>query len=513
MMLFWVLVTAMTLMVGGLMVVALLRRPTDVAGSSEKDIAVYRDQLKDIEREVERGVLAEEDAERVRVEISRRIIAADRAKEAETGAENQPSQKASLIAAGLIVAVLGGASLYLYAQIGAPGYPDLPIAERLDTIAKAKANRPRQAEAEAEVGDSTSRVAEADQAYLELVQRLRDALKTRPDSLEGFVRLAHAEANLGNFAAANRAQGTVLRLKGDAATFEDYRDYAELLILAAGGYVSPEAEGALSRALTLNRKDGATRYYSGLLFFQTGRPDRAFRLWRDLLDDSDPQDPWVPPVRAQIEEAARLAGEQYILPPVGGALPGPDASAIANAQDMSPEERKAMIDGMVSRLMQRLAAEGGAPPEWARLIRALGVQGDLEKASAIYSEARTKFAANPQGMAQIEAAAVEAGLKGNAGAAAPALPGPDASAVEAAKDMTETDRSEMINSMVKQLSDRLDAQGGSPAEWARLIKVLNVQGRDEDARAAYAKAQKAYGSDAGAMQAIDAAAKAAGIDG
>jgi len=512
MMLFWVLVTAMTLIVGGLIVLALLRRPPETLGASDKDIAVYRDQLKDIEREVERGVLAQEEAERVRVEISRRIIAADRAKAAEPASDNQPGRMTSTVTAALVVAAMAGASLYLYSRIGAPGYPDLPIAERLDEIAKVKANRPRQAEAEAEVGDATSRVAEADPAYVTLVDRLRDALKSRPNSLEGHVRLARAEANLGNFAAANRAQATVLRLKGAQAKFDDYRDYAELLILAAGGYVSPEAEGALTQTLKMNRRDGAARYYSGLLFFQTGRPDRAFQLWRDLLDDSNPDEPWIDPIRAQIEDAARLAGEQYILPPAGGALPGPDAAALADAQNMTPEERKTMIDAMVTRLMQRLAAEGGAPPEWARLIRALGVQGDLEKASAIYSEARGKFAANPQGMAQIEAAAVEAGLKGAAGGAA-ALPGPDASAVEAAKDMAPTDRTEMINAMVKQLSDRLDTQGGSPAEWSRLIKVLMVQNRADEARAAYDKAKQAYAGDAAAMAQIDAAAKAAGIAG
>jgi cytochrome c-type biogenesis protein CcmH len=62
----------------------------------------------------------------------------------------------------------------------------------------------------------------------------------------------------------------------------------------------------------------------------------------------------------------------------GGAMPGPDAEQVAAASQMAPEDRQAMIRGMVEGLRDRLYDEGGSVDEWARLIRALGVLGDPE---------------------------------------------------------------------------------------------------------------------------------------
>ena len=64
-----------------------------------------------------------------------------------------------------------------------------------------------------------------------------------------------------------------------------------------------------------------------------------------------------------------------------------------------------MIRGMVSRLSDRLATQGGSPAEWARLIRAYGVLGDPARAHAIADEAMQVFAATPEALAQIADAA------------------------------------------------------------------------------------------------------------
>ncbi|HRO11992.1 MAG TPA: c-type cytochrome biogenesis protein CcmI, partial [Amaricoccus sp.] len=103
-------------------------------------------------------------------------------------------------------------------------------------------------------------------------------------------------------------------------------------------------------------------------------------------------------------EAARQAG---LAPPAGA---GPSAEDVEAAGAMAPEERQAMIAGMVDGLSERLAREGGPPEDWARLIRSLGVLGRREEAAAILAEARQKHAGDPAGLAVIEAAAADAGL-------------------------------------------------------------------------------------------------------
>ncbi len=89
----------------------------------------------------------------------------------------------------------------------------------------------------------------ADPKHLELLAKLREALDERPDDLAGYELLARNEAGLGNFVAARKAQARILELKGEDATPADYANHAYLQIAAAGGYVSPEAEAALSEVL------------------------------------------------------------------------------------------------------------------------------------------------------------------------------------------------------------------------------------------------------------------------
>jgi cytochrome c-type biogenesis protein CcmH len=247
--------------------------------------------------------------------------------------------------------------------------------------------------------------------YLSLMERLRATVAERPDDVQGHRLLARNEAALGNFVAAREAQDKLIAILGDAATAQDYADQADLMVMAAGGYVSPEAEAALSRALTLDPSNGAAQYYSGLLLMQTGRADLAFRLWDGLLRQSQPTDPWVVPIRAQIEELAQIAGEMnYSLPEMSSG-PGPTQEQMDAAAEMSAEDRMEMIRGMVQGLSDRLATDGGPPEDWARLIGALGVLGEVERATAIADEAEQVFAGNDAALSLIAAARTQAGLE------------------------------------------------------------------------------------------------------
>ena len=71
-------------------------------------------------------------------------------------------------------------------------------------------------------------------------------MKTRPDDLQGHRLLAQSLASLQRWPEARAAQERVLAILGDRAAARDFVDLAELRILAAGGYVSPEAEAALA---------------------------------------------------------------------------------------------------------------------------------------------------------------------------------------------------------------------------------------------------------------------------
>lgn len=403
---FWIVAGAMAL-AAGLMIGLAFRRGAASADHAAKvtaapdDTAIYRDQLAEVDRDLARGVIGTDEAERLRVEVARRILDADRAQAARTAL---PARAAKWALPVTILAL--AASFGLYQWLGAPGYADLPIAKRLALSEAYRKDRPAQAQAEASAPKPPAPAADAD--FLALMDKLRQAVKDRPDDLRGLDLLARNEAALGNFVAAKEAEARLVAVKGDQATAEDQAALAEMMILAAGGYVSPQAEEVLVKALTLDARNGTARYYSGLMFNQIGRPDQAFRLWEPLLAESPPDAPWVAPIRSQIEDTAWRAGVNYTLPPPVAA--GPSAGDVAAAAEMTPEARQQMIRGMVDGLMARLAAEGGTAEDWAKLITSLGVLGEADKARAIWGEAQGRFAGRPDDLAVVRKAAETAGV-------------------------------------------------------------------------------------------------------
>lgn len=414
---FWLAVGVISVMVTGLLVLAVWRgRTPQDNGAAAREMLIYRDQLREVEKDLARGVITDTEAERLRTEVSRRLLDADQGVVRATG--RGPSPRAMQILALVVVVGLIPLSLWTYRSIGALGYPDQPLAQRLAEANVQRQNRPTQAEMEAQMAggsvsapnvETPSGVAELER----LVGQLRTALENRPDDLQGHVLLAQNEASLGNFAAAARAQANVIRLRGSEARANDHATHAEYLILAAGGGVSEQAEGALEQALRLDPDNALGLYYSGILFAQTGREDMTFQIWARLHDISPGDAPWMPIIRDALPQLAQIAGTRYTLPPLPGPsadMPGPSAGDIDAARDMAPEDQAAMIEGMVEQLAARLANSGGTADEWARLINALGVLGDDARATAIWAKAQTIFATRPQDLETIRQAAVSAGV-------------------------------------------------------------------------------------------------------
>ncbi len=421
--LFWAMAGAMTLGVALILIKTLRHGGQGLElRAAEFDARVYRDQLREIERETARGIVTPEEAARMRAEVARRLLETDRALSSAdadaTAPELQQAGKDTAIARGGMVAVLLVvvplvAGFWLYDRLGAPGYPDLPLQMRLDLAEERRAARLPQAALEAALPPSAP-LAGVDPDFVRLVDQLRSTVAERPDDLQGQQLLARNEANLGNFDAAHRAQARVIVLKGDAATAQDRLLQATLMIQAAGGQVSPEAENIIRDVLQADPRNDTALFFAGLLNLQIGRQDLTFRFWRQLLDTAPPESPWRAEVRDRIEDLAQIAGVRYELPPdarpAQPALPGPAAADIEAAADLSPEEREAMIRGMVEGLNARLATEGGTAEEWARLILALGQLGEDTRATAIWAEAQVNFAGREADLARIAEAANRAGL-------------------------------------------------------------------------------------------------------
>ncbi len=407
-MLFWIVIGVLAFVVAALLAWTLVKGRTGQESPAAYDLQVYRDQLKEVEKDLARRVINAEDAERTKAEISRRILAADAQVQAGSDNGGQPESLGRALAV-IVGAVLVAGSIGVYWTLGAPGYGDLGLKQRIEMAKKSHDTRPGQEEVEAQM-PSGSPFGEPSAEYVALVEKLREAVADSPDDLKGNILLARNEAALGNFRAGYEAQRKVLEIKGDSATAQDYVDYADMMILATGGYVSPEAETALLAAMSKDPRNGSARYYLGLMLAQNGRPDRAFATWNSLMDEGPADAPWIEPIRAQIEEMAMRAGVRYELPAAAPAR-GPSAADMQAANDMTAEDRQEMIRNMVSQLAERLATEGGTPDEWARLISAYGVMGETERAQTIWQEAQQVFKDRPEALDTIRAGAQAAGLQ------------------------------------------------------------------------------------------------------
>ncbi len=403
-MLFWTL--AIALAAGLSLILALAARSGAGIGGGAEDLGVYRDQMAELERDLGRGVIAPGEAEQARTEIARRILAADRALGAMAPTATAP-KSATWALVGAMVVLVGIGGPLGYAWLGAPGYPDLGIAERRRVAEAARAERLPQAQAEARVLALRDPPPAPSPEFAALIAQLREAVAARPDDLQGLALLARNEAALGNFGAAVVAQRHIIAVIGEAARAEDFSALADLMVLATGGYVSPEAEAAADAALARDPRNGAARYFKGLADAQTGRYDRAFATWAELLAEGPEDAGWIAPIEAQIGTLAAMAGVAYTPP---APTTGPSAADVAAAGEMTEAERQEMIRTMVEGLAERLASAGGPAADWARLIGALAVLGQTDRARAIWAEAQTVFADQPADIAALAEAAARAGI-------------------------------------------------------------------------------------------------------
>ena len=317
--------------------------------NSGSDLTVYRDQLKEIERDREAGRLGDAEAEAARLEVSRRLLAAANRQDVfETPNNTSPSRRRAVALAGLILIPVGVGGFYL--AWGSPNLPGAPLSARL--------NMP------------------AEQRSIEnLVAEVEAHLERNPQDGRGWEVLAPVYSRLGRFDDAVKARRNALPLLGASAERE--ADLGEALVAAANGIVTAEAKQAFEGAAASDPDNAKATFFLGLASEQDGKHEVAARIWGALLVRA----PADAPYRELLESSlARTAP--------GAALPEPSSEDIAAAEALNPNQRNEMIQGMVVRLAERLKSEGSDFDGWLRLVRAYMVLGERDKARAAALEAR-----------------------------------------------------------------------------------------------------------------------------
>ncbi len=400
---FWLVQLAVSVPIAVVLALTLARAKPSERFSREAEIDFLAGQIRKTYSDVSSGLLDERDAENARIEISRRLLKVGR-ENASATRESRPPKAATALLAILVGLVLVPGAIYLHWLAGAPGIPDMPLKARLANAEAARVNRLTQANFLVENSLNEPDVSDFNPSYLELINRLRAAVVENPGNARGLELLVQHESALGRYSSAADAQAQIINLKDALASADDYASLAELLVYAAGGYVSPEAEDLFAHAISIDSLNATALYYTGLMYAQTGRPDRAFHIWYEILesDSADANPELVKRIQNQIAAVAQLAGLDF-LPPLTE-FAEPDAATLTD------DEQAILALGMVNGLEERLHNGDGPAAEWALLIKSLGVLGEFGRARDAWTKAKKLFSDNIEALRLIEIEARIAGI-------------------------------------------------------------------------------------------------------
>lgn len=374
---FWIIAALMIAGAGAALALPLLRKQASGAVAAEYDLEVYRDQLAELERDQSRGVITGDEMAAARTEIARRILAADTRMQNQAAREPTAGKTGLPILAGALVVSLSAGAVLLYLQTGAPGTPDMPLAQRTDLPAPG----------------------ENDQRIENQIAELASVAEANPGDADAWLRLADAYKTVGMYGNAVAAYRKAVGLGPVAAEING--DFAETMVMASQGTVTPEARAIFEAVLGTIPGDPRPQFFLALGDYQAGRAREALDRWAALIAASPADAPWLGVVRENLARAAADLGLDVAevmpepMPAHGDGAPQLTPEQRAEMEAMTPAERDAVIREMVDRLDAKLREDPMNLEGWERLIRARVVQGERAAAQESLDRALEVFAQAP----------------------------------------------------------------------------------------------------------------------
>lgn len=381
-MIFWIVATLM--IVGTLAALALPLLRGKPAGMNEAayDLEVYRDQLAELERDQARGVISADEMDAARNEIARRMLAADARLQKGTRTGGLMGGSTTMILVGVIAVMVSAGSVLLYMDVGDPGAPDMPLAQRRDLNKSVAGGQ-----------DMSSQLAE-----------LQKAAEANPEDVQGWVHLGGVYASLERYGEAAEAYRRAI--EAGPVPLSVKGDYAEALLMAGEGTVTPEIRAIYEEILVANPTDPRALFYLARSDYQAGKTREALDKLAKLISSSPADAPWLPVVRDNLTRAANDLGLDVAevmpepLPAEQSGAPMLTPEQRAEMNSLSPEERQAKIREMVDRLDARLQDDPNDLEGWKRLIRARATLGEREAAQAALDRAMQVFVEAPEATRQ-----------------------------------------------------------------------------------------------------------------
>ncbi len=316
--LFWILATVMTGLGLAFVVVPLLRRRKGSGTTgNEANLEVLRGQRREIDADVERGVLPAD----AREEALASLVARADADLMPERAADIAAPRRSWIAAAVAAVAIPAISFGFYLAIGMPGAADpRNVATRHETNA-------------------------TDPQILAMVESLAKKVEERPDDVQGWSLLARSMAALGRYAESAKAYEHLAKIApGDPQVLADL---ADALGMAQGRSLAGRPYEAVKAALAIDPKHHKSLALAGTAAMEAGDFVNAERYWQTLAADVAAGSDDEARVRAIIEEVRTRANAAGKPLPAVAAAPAPKVAAapsktaqgasVAGSVTISPE--------------------------------------------------------------------------------------------------------------------------------------------------------------------------------
>lgn len=344
--LFWAVTAVCVLIALAFVLPALLRTRAGAGKAARRDvnIAVYRDQMRELEADYANGLLPSAQLETARMELEARL--ADDA--LSTDATPEPGHLSSRTLGLTLGAVLPVAAFGLYFLLGNPA--------SLMAVTGAQAGTANPAMASAQV----------EHDFMAMVRQVEEKIRTNPNDGEAWSMLGKTYAVMERWPDALSAFEQAVRLlPQDAAALSNY---AEVLAISNNYSLAGKPMELARQALEIDPDDTKALELSGIYAFQQGNFVQANDFFKRLLKGLPPESPRAVDILAAQKEAERLSQAGVSGGPDSLSSPPPADSKTASAPGASIKGRIDIAPALKARLaatdvlfLFARAGQGGPP--------------------------------------------------------------------------------------------------------------------------------------------------------
>ena len=279
----WIILVFMTISALAIILIPYFKRQEIDRRSIEYFIRFYRGQLRDLESDIERGMIGKETAKTARTEIERNLLAENSKEIIEEQPENEITRNSIFI---IIIFMVPFLSFGLYGITGSPN-----LASQLN-------NEPK--------GIINTKSDKLKTKLEKFVSALNSRLQEAPNDFESWRLYARSLGFLGRYRDAIAAYSRAITLAPRGTNL--FPELAEAQINAANGIVDKSARINLQRSLTLDPFHPLTHYYVGLAAKQAGKLKDALKIWLELQININKKFHWEKILTEQVNRLSKTMG-------------------------------------------------------------------------------------------------------------------------------------------------------------------------------------------------------------